>query len=91
MVAEKVISIIAATKRISPERVTIDSSFEELGVDSLDGVEIVCELEETFDITIPDAAVHKMRSVREVVENLEALLGGKEVKARSEIWGDGGL
>ncbi len=91
MVADKVISIIASTKRIPPEQVTIDSSFEQLGIDSLDGVEIVCEIEETFNITIPDAAVHKMRSVREVVENLEALLDGKEVKMPTENWGDGGL
>ena len=35
-VSERVLSIIAATQRIPRDRITLDSSFEELGFDSLE-------------------------------------------------------
>ncbi len=76
MIPETVISVIAETKRIPREQVTIDSTFEELGIDSLDGVEIVSELEEEFDISIPNEVAFEMRSVRDVVQGLQALLDG---------------
>ncbi len=74
MLTEKVITVIAAIKRIPEDQVTLESTFEELGIDSLDGVEIVSELEEEFDISIPNEVAFEMRSVRQVTESLEALL-----------------
>lgn len=74
MLTEKVIAVIAAIKRIPEDQVTLESTFEELGIDSLDGVEIVSELEEEFDISIPNEVAFEMRSVRQVTESLEALL-----------------
>ena len=50
---QRVLSTIAATQRISPERVTIDSSFQELGIDSMDGVNIIFALENEFNINVP--------------------------------------
>lgn len=35
---------------IAPEDVDVDSTFESLGVDSLDMVELICELEERLDV-----------------------------------------
>ena len=35
---------------IDPAKVTADATFESLGLDSLDLVELVCELEETLDV-----------------------------------------
>ncbi len=70
MLTERVIAVIAAVKRIPEERITLESTFEELGIDSLDGVEIVSELEEEFDISIPNEVAFEMRSVRDVVESL---------------------
>jgi acyl carrier protein len=81
MVAEKVVSVIANIKRIPEEQITIDSTFAELGIDSLDGVEIVCELEERFGIAIPDDIARSMSSVRQVVESLQPLLNGEAVSA----------
>lgn len=79
MVVERVISVIAQIMRIPEDQVSIESSFEELGVDSLDGVEIVCELEERFGIVIPDDAARSMTSVRQVVEALKPLVDGPRV------------
>jgi len=72
-VAEKVIAVIAKAKKIPPESISIDSTFEELRIDSLDGLNIFFEIEEAFDLSIPDERARGLRTVREVVEALEAL------------------
>ncbi len=71
---ERVLRTIAAAQRIPVERVTIDSTFEELGIDSMDGVNILFALENEFNITIPDEAAKQIRSIREMVEGVEKLV-----------------
>ena len=73
-VAEKVLAVIAQIKRLPAESVALDSSFEELGIDSLDGMNILFELENEFDINIPDEQARSIRSVREMVEGVKKLL-----------------
>ena len=70
----RVLSVIAATQRISPETVTIDKSFQELGIDSMDGINILFALENEFDITIPDEQAKQIRSIREMVEGIAKLI-----------------
>ena len=74
---ERVRKVIAASKRIPEERVTIDSAFEELGIDSMDAVEILFALENEFDISIPDEEVKTVRNVRQMAEGVERLLAAK--------------
>ena len=74
---ERVCKAIATSKRIPVERVTIDSAFEELGIDSMDAVEILFALENEFDINIPDEEVKTVRNVRQMVEGVERLLAAK--------------
>ena len=69
--------MIAASKRIPEEQVTVDSSFEELGIDSMDAVEILFALENEFDISIPDEEVKTVRNVRQMVEGVDRLLTAK--------------
>ncbi|MBI1788822.1 MAG: acyl carrier protein [Acidobacteria bacterium] len=76
-VTQRVLNTIAATQRIPPERVTIDSSFQELGIDSMDGVNILFALENEFDLTIPDEQAKSIRGIREMVEGVEKLLAAK--------------
>ncbi len=71
---ERVLKVIAATQRISPEKITIDSSFQELGIDSMDGINILFALENEFDITIPDDQAKQIRSIREMVEGIRKLV-----------------
>jgi acyl carrier protein len=77
--AQKVIEIIAREQHLDPGTVTLDSSFEQLGIDSLDGVNILFALEEEFKIDIPDAVAQNMRSVRQVVDSLTRVLEGKDI------------
>ncbi len=70
----RVTAVIAKTQKLPPESVTIDKTFEELKIDSLDGINIMFALEEEFNIDIPDEPANQIRSVREMVEGIEKLL-----------------
>jgi acyl carrier protein len=70
----RVLRIIAETQRKDPTTVTIDSSFEELGIDSMDGVNIVFALENEFNVNVPDEEVKTIRSVRDMVEGVRKLV-----------------
>jgi len=74
---QRVCRVIATSKRIPVERVTVDSAFEELGIDSMDAVEILFALENEFDINIPDEEVKTVRNVRQMVEGVERLMAAK--------------
>jgi acyl carrier protein len=73
----RVTKVIATAQKIPAESVTIDKTFEELKIDSLDGINILFGLESEFDLDIPDDAVRSIRSVREMVEGIEKLLAAK--------------
>ncbi len=80
---EKVISVIAATQHIPVEKITIDSTFQELSIDSLDGINILFALENEFNVNIPDDAAKEIRGVREMVEGIRQLLAANEAQAGS--------
>jgi len=75
--ADKVLSVIASVKRIPRENVTIDSTFEQLGLDSLDAMNILFELETEFDISIPDNEARSIRTVQGIVDGVERLVTAK--------------
>jgi acyl carrier protein len=74
---QRVLKSIATSKRIPLETVTIDSQFQELGIDSMDAVEILFALENEFDINIPDDEVRSVRDVRGMCEGVERLVAAK--------------
>jgi acyl carrier protein len=71
---ERVRGIIAAAQHVPVEKITADSTFEELGIDSLDGINILFAVESEFNINIPDDAAQKIRSVRDVIDGIAKLL-----------------
>ncbi len=77
-VAERVIRVFAEFKKLPPEEIKMETTFEELGLDSLDGLNLIFELEEEFDLTVPDNQIQEMKSVEQVVAGIEALLEAKE-------------
>jgi acyl carrier protein len=71
-VEEKVKQIIVDQLGVEPADVTATSSFvDDLGADSLDRVELVMALEETFDIEIPDEAAEKIATVQDAVDYIQ--------------------
>jgi len=77
-IAGKVMEIIAKQKRIPVEQVTIDSTFQELGLDSLDAVNILFELEGEFDIAISDEQAKQIKNVRQMVDGVCGLVAEKK-------------
>jgi acyl carrier protein len=76
MVSEKRIKeIIVEQLGVDAKQITPDASFiDDLGADSLDTVELVMAFEEEFDIEIPDEDAEKIRTVRDVMNYLNAHL-----------------
>jgi acyl carrier protein len=71
-VMERVTDIVAEQLGVDKEKINADTSFvNDLGADSLDTVELVMELEEEFDINIPDDAAEKIQTVGQAVEYIE--------------------
>ncbi|MGD0920372.1 MAG: phosphopantetheine-binding protein [Terriglobia bacterium] len=78
-IADKVIEIITREQHFEPGVVKPESTFAELGIDSLDGVNILFALEQEFKIDIPDSVAQNMRSVSQVVDALTRVMEGKDV------------
>ncbi|HVT93143.1 MAG TPA: phosphopantetheine-binding protein [Bryobacteraceae bacterium] len=82
---QRVISVIAATQHIDAAGITPDSTFEELKIDSLDGINIVFALENEFNISIPDDAAKNLRSVRDAAEGIRKLLESGDAPAPAAV------
>jgi len=77
---ERVRKVIAKHLRVPVENVTPESTFEELGMDSLDGVNLLFDVEDEFDISIEDDQARSIKSVPEMVDGIEKLMA---LKARN--------
>ena len=73
-IEEQVIAAVAKAKNLTPESIGLDSTFEELGVDSLDAIELLFELEDVYQVAIPDDDAKQFATVGEVVAALRQVL-----------------
>jgi acyl carrier protein len=73
---EMVLDLFSAVLRVPKKNLSLASSFDELGVDSLTAVQLACEIEETFAIEVDDAQLRRMRSIGDVLDSIRALLSG---------------
>ena len=73
-ITEKVLDLIASTKRLPREKVTVNSSFAELGLDSLDAINLIFEIESQFDVSVSNEVANSIHSVPELIEKLKLLL-----------------
>ena len=75
---KRVVEIVCEHLAVDKEKVKRETSFiEDIGADSLDIVELVMELEEEFDIQIPDDQAEKIKTVGEAIDFIEAALKDK--------------
>ncbi|MCE9606064.1 MAG: acyl carrier protein [Planctomycetia bacterium] len=75
-VTERVIDIVSEQLGVNKDQVSRETSFvNDLGADSLDTVELVMELEEEFDINIPDDAAEKIQTVGQAIDYIEQSQG----------------
>ena len=74
----KVIEIVSKQLGVAKEKITRQSSFvNDLGADSLDTVELVMEIEDAFDLSIPDDAAEKIQTVGDAIKFIEDNAGDK--------------
>lgn len=72
MIFEKVKEIISNILGVDSEDVTMEASFQDdLGADSLDVVELIMDLQEEFNIEIPDEEAEKIQTVGDVVDYIK--------------------
>ncbi len=77
-VRDRVLRVIATTKRIPLDSVRPESSFESLGIDSLDRLNILFDLESEFDIEIDDEDAKQVTGIPQMVEGIQLILAAKE-------------
>jgi acyl carrier protein len=76
-IQERVLKVIATSKRIPLETVQPESSFEELNIDSLDRLNILFDLESEFEIEINDEQAKQVQNIREMIDGVTLLVQAK--------------
>jgi NADH dehydrogenase (ubiquinone) 1 alpha/beta subcomplex 1 len=68
-VSDRIISVVKNFDKVDAAKVTPEAKFaDDLGLDSLDSVEVVMAIEDEFAVEIPDAEADKIASVGDAVE-----------------------
>jgi acyl carrier protein len=83
-IQDRVLKVIATTKRIPLENVHPDSSFESLEIDSLDRLNILFGLESEFDIEINDEDAKHIQNIHEMIEGITQLVQAESPSSPSE-------
>ena len=66
MIFEEIRDVICEQLEVEPEKVTLETTFEELGADSLDLVQVVIEIEDKYGIQLENA--EKIKTVKDAVD-----------------------
>jgi len=68
--------VLARQLTMDAAKINLDSRLvEDLGIDSFGSVEVAFELEEKFDIKIPDAALYEAKTVKNIVDYIASQKG----------------
>jgi len=65
---------ISKQKGLDSSCIDLDSSLLELGVNSLDAISIVYDIEDRFEVEVPNEMLADLESVRDIVNKLSALI-----------------
>lgn len=74
MVFEKIRAIMADKLGVAETEIKMETTFEDLGADSLDIVELIMAIEEEYDIQVSDEEAEKAKSVGDVVNYINTLV-----------------
>jgi len=75
-IQSRCIELIAKSKNLPASSVLMDSTFDELQIDSLDKINLSFEVEEMFAIQIPDDSLNSLKTVGDIVRGVERLRAG---------------
>lgn len=71
---EKIAGIIGKAAMIDPSKVRPEAKLDELGIDSLERIECVLSIEDTFQVELREADLWKLRTVQDVVDSVQQAL-----------------
>lgn len=72
MVLDKMKDILVEQLECNPEDITMESLLvDDLGADSLDAIDIVMSVEDTFRVEVPDEIIEKIETVGDIVNYIE--------------------
>ncbi|MBI5365632.1 MAG: acyl carrier protein [Planctomycetes bacterium] len=75
-ISEKVTDIVCKQLGVAKDKVKPETSFiNDLGADSLDTVELVMEIEDAFELSIPEEDADKIQTVGHAIKYIESKLG----------------
>lgn len=70
---EQVKKILVESANVDEAKITLDAKLkEDLGIDSLDAVELVLDLETVFDIKIEDDEIASLTTVNDICKLVES-------------------
>jgi acyl carrier protein len=77
-----IFDIIAKTCSIERSRITLDSTLKDLDVHSLDAVQVLFEIEDRYNISVPEREdQYSAGTVRDLIEGVDRLLAEKATAA----------
>lgn len=76
-ITQQVIDAVTKIAELDADAVSLETSFEDLGLDSLDALTLVSELEDEFNISIEDEEAYGFTTVQDAVESLQRRLMNK--------------
>ena len=69
-----VIAAVARQKNISPATIQPETTLEEIGISSLDAITIVYEIEDEFDVEVPNENLESLKTVQDIVDGITELM-----------------
>ena len=76
-IVSQIKNLIARSKSLDPDSLHLNTSFDDLEIDSLDKINLTFEIEELYQVEIPDDSLNSLRTVGDVVTGVERLLAAK--------------
>lgn len=77
MIESAVVEVITRERQCAPESINMETRLSELGIDSLQAITILYELEERFGIEIPNELMEELESVGDIISTINKIHDGK--------------
>jgi acyl carrier protein len=73
-ILDAVVAAVARQKNILPASIQPETSLEEIGISSLDAITIVYEIEDAFDVEVPNEKLESLKTVQDIVDGVAELM-----------------
>jgi len=73
-ILDAVVAAVARQKNIPPASIQPETSLEEIGISSLDAITIVYEIEDAFDVEVPNEKLESLKTVQDIVDGVAELM-----------------